>query len=67
METINLIEGDWYSAQYQSEFSIIFQVISINDNTISLRRKDGIVFDSVPSGYIQIQHHGTEEPEYTNI
>ena len=66
MEIDNLIKGDWYSAQYEGGFSIIFQVLTIdkNSNSIIFCRKHGININSIPSGYTQIIHHGVIEPEY---
>lgn len=67
MEIENLIVGSWYSAHYQSGFSIIFQVTEIIKSSISLCRKDGTVINSIPSGYTQILLHGTDEPEYQEV
>jgi len=65
MDSQKLIVNDWYSAQYEGGFSIIFQVIEVNNGDAIFCRKDGTIVDSIPDGYINILPHGALEPEYT--
>lgn len=54
----------WYSARYESGFSIIFQVLEIDKDGFTLCRKDGTIVEVLPDGYQQIISHGNIEPEY---
>lgn len=64
MDAKRFIKQDWYSAKYESGFSIIFQVVEIKDNSMTFCRKDGIIIDNLPSGYNEIVSYGSDEPEY---
>lgn len=54
----------WYSARYESGFSIIFQVLEADKEGLTLYRKDGAIVDTIPEGYEEIVSHGNIEPEY---
>lgn len=54
----------WYSVRYESGFSIIFQVVDPDGENFTLRRKDGVIVNSIPSGYEEIISYGVVEPEY---
>jgi len=64
MGTEQFTENFWYSAQYESGFSIIFQVVEIENGSPTFCRKDGVFIDSLPEGYQKIHSHGITEPEY---
>jgi len=64
MDTEHFIQNNWYSAQYENGFNIIFQVIDIKDGSMTLCRKDGVLVDTLPTGYSQIIPHGSSEPDY---
>lgn len=63
MVTEKFIEGNWYSAIYESGFKIIFKAEK-NGSSVIFCRKDGIEVDSLPSGYLEIVNNGIAEPEY---
>lgn len=63
-DTNKFAKYNWYSAVYESGFSIIFQVVEINNGSPIFCRKDGIIVDTLPSGYTEIIFHGLSEPEY---
>lgn len=54
----------WYSARYESGFSIIFQVLEVDKEGLTLCRKDGTIVDMIPEGYQEIVPYGNVEPEY---
>lgn len=58
-----LIKGHWYGACYHMGFTILFQVEEISPSLV-LCRKDGIIIDELPEGYISIDAYGEIEPDY---
>lgn len=44
-------------------FTILFQVEEISPSLV-LCRKDGIIIDELPEGYISIDAYGEIEPDY---
>lgn len=64
MEIKNFTINNWYSAKYESGFSIIFQVLDIDKDGVTLCRKDGTIVDSVPQGYKEIVPLGIDETDY---
>jgi len=64
MNREQFLQGNWYSAIYESGFSIVFQAVQDGKNSFSFCRKDGIIVDSIPEGFSHIVKHGAVEPEY---
>ncbi|HML66091.1 MAG TPA: hypothetical protein PKC55_14765 [Dysgonomonas sp.] len=64
MNREQFLPDNWYSAIYESGFSIIFQVVKDDGESFSFCRKDGVIVDSIPDGFSQIIKHGLTEPEY---
>ena len=64
MQTDNsLIKDHWYGARYSFGFTIIFKVEEASPSLI-LYRKDGIIIDTLPEGYLDIVAYGEIEPDY---
>lgn len=49
----SLIKDHWYGARYSFGFTIIFKVEETCPSLI-LYRKDGIIIDTLPEGYLDI-------------
>jgi len=64
MNTGGFVKDNWYSAVYESGFSIIFHVVDIADGSPVICRKDGIIVDELPDGYTKIKSYGLAEPDY---
>ena len=64
MSNDQFTKDNWYSARYESGFSIIFQVLEVNKDGLTLCRKDGTIVDEIPEGYREIISYGNIEPEY---
>lgn len=64
MDSVNFIKNNWYSAVYESGFSIIFKAVEESDKSLSFCRKDGIIVDNLPEGYQKIVSYGILEPDY---